>query len=237
MRPLWFILIMLISGSSAAQHVGDEDIPLKEVNVNGAKIRYKVGTLGKSNLKHDGGFYMRNTEEVAIFLKEDNIPTNSFLDEVMIYITNEGIPTANFMVHVYAKDDTSNWPGKELTKKVAHAEKGNEWVKVNFADKRIQVKDVLIISVEWLAGNENDDTPWTIEKYGKYSTASAKPHNGAVLGATCDYGMMNLHFVTYAREPRQWYYASLPGKKVKRGMMRFDGQWNPMIYCTYTYRK
>jgi hypothetical protein len=239
MRLLFLALILLLSNETIAQAIGKDDIELKEVVVNGKKIKYKVGTIGKSNVKHDGGYYMRNSEEVAIFLQEEGIPAKSFLNEVFIFITDEGKPTANFMVHVYAKDDTSNWPGKELTKKIAHAEKGDEWVKVDFSDRRILVKDILIVSVEWLEGNGNDDTPWQREdkRHPLWSTSSYINHNGQVLGSTNDYGMTDLTFTTKAGNLKEWCYSMNPGRKVRRGGMRFSHQWNPMIYCTYTYSK
>jgi hypothetical protein len=153
---------------------------LKEVVIKDVSWKGRSGYIGKKKSKHTGDCYQTYGEEIAVYLKRDKRKTG-ILKEVSVYITDEGAPDSKFRIHIYGKDSVTNLPAQELTDSnlIVHGTTGNEWVKVDFSNKRIPVKDGVFISVEWIAGHGNTDSTLQSAKH-----AEVRNLNGQVLGLT-----------------------------------------------------
>ncbi len=199
-----------------------ESTSLKEVVVTAETGKVRRRILGKKKLRHISDCYQKYGEEDAVFLYADKVNKNT-LKEVFVYITNEGVPDTKFRIHIYEKEPGTNLPGKELTDSnlVVHANKGNEWVQVNLASKRISVSGGVFISVEWIAGHGNNELALTSKKH-----AEITDHNGQVLGLARNYGVPYMcHRSSFHNE---WKSA------IDYGL---NPSFCPMIYGTYTYHK
>lgn len=199
---------------------------LREVSIVGKKGKTRRGTLGRprKKLDHDGDCYRRYGSETAILLDADTAH-DGILDAVYVYITGEGEPQTKFRIHVYEKAEL---PGNEITDSnvVVQARKGNSWVRVDLAARRIPVNEGLFISVEWVAGYGNNQQALQSEK-----NPEVVNYNGQVLGITASYGKPSR---TYSRKPfaKEWEYYDAADAQRKGGYFL-----NPMIMATYTYVK
>lgn len=199
---------------------------LKEVEITLNKGKLTTGYLGKSrkHMSYIGDCYRFYGSETAIKLRA-NPEKNGMLKEVYVYITDDGRYDTKFRVHIYKWDDL---PTTEITDSnvIVQAEEGNSWVKVDLSKKKIPLGEGLFVSVEWVSGFGNVEQPL---QSGKNPDVTG--YNGQVLGLTSDYGKPSK---TYSRKPfsDKWIYYDAPDAQRHGGYFL-----NPMIYCTYTYRK
>ncbi len=72
------------------------------------------------------------------------------MKEVYIFVTAGNNPSADFGICIYEKDSL---PLKRLTpgEIIAHAQNGNEWVRVDLSDKHIPVNDGIYVAVLWIS--------------------------------------------------------------------------------------
>jgi len=206
------------------------NIQLNEVAITPKKGKIKVGVLGKRNISNkispghqSGKAYGKYGTEWGIFLKSDSA-RDGFLKEVFVYVTDEGIPTTKFRIHVYEADLVTWMPSKDITDSnvIVHANRGNEWVRVDLSNKSIPVKVGVTISVEWISGHGNNPNKWS-----NYISDSL---NGQVIGMTQDYwrrGYITGHHNVFNGE---WEFKQYPNHWKKNFI-------NLMIYATYTYLK
>lgn len=185
---------------------------LAEVSVE-AKAWQRSGKskiLGKSKLKATGEMYMNVGTEYGIFLDTKGAK-NGILEEVVVYVTSTGIPDSRFRIHIYDAAERSKLPNDDISggNIIAHAEKGNEWVKINVRDKNIKIPDAIIVSVEWISGYGNNPA---IQNKG------VMKYQGQVIGLTTDYGA-------------QYKYVKFI---FQDNLQAVNREWLvPMIYCTY----
>ncbi len=185
---------------------------LAEVSVE-AKASQRSGKskiLGKSKLKQGGEMYMNVGTEYGIFLDSKGAK-NGILEEVVVYVTSTGIPDSRFRIHVYDANERSKLPINDISggNIIAHAEKGNEWVKVNVRDKNIKIPDAIIVSIEWISDHGNN---LAIQNKG------VMKYQGQVIGLTTDYGAQSKYVKFIFQD----------------NLQAANKEWLvPMIYCTY----
>lgn len=209
---------------------------LEQVTISSKKVKTKKAVLGKRKIRHDGGIYMINGEEVAIYFKPSS-RHNAFLKNIFIYVTDEGIPQANFKVHVY-KFDSDNIGTNLMHPVIAHATQGDEWVKIDVSKERIPANKGLYVSIEWIP-DSNDTRRWHEDALPKYYVSGNRDDdfNGQVIGLTWGYGRQLLSFVRYANDPQEWQSANLEILDHNAIRYKVKREINPMVYCTYTYYK
>ncbi len=194
------------------------------VVATGKNKYYRQGILGKDKLKPFGICTGETGDEWAIFLDADSAK-HGVLDQIFIYILRDGIPNARFQVHVY-DIDTPGIPGRDLldTILIAHANTGNEWVKVDVSSMQVPVGMGIFISVEWVAGYNNNMQLVMSRKY-----PAQPPFNGQVVAFTEGYHKRgSLMFRRNALEDTAWEYMILGGETKKSVL-------NAMVYATYHY--
>ncbi len=185
---------------------------LAEVSVE-AKASQRSGKskiIGKSKLKVGGEMYMNVGTEYGIFLDTKG-GKNGILEEVVVYVTATGIPDSRFRIHIYDADARSRLPINDISggNIIAHAEKGNEWVKINVRDKNIKIPDAIIVSVEWISDYGNN---LSIQSKG------VMKYQGQVIGLTTDYGAQSKYVKFIFQD----------------NLQAANNEWLvPMIYCTY----
>lgn len=225
-----------IKGDSATAKLHPANVLLAEVNVSGKKRETRKVVLGRRKIRHDGGIYMINGDEVAVYFKPAS-KNNAFLKNIFIYVTDEGIPQANFKVHVY-KFDSDDIGTNIMQPVITHATQGDEWVKINVSKERISANNGLYVSIEWIP-DSNNTRPWHEDTLPKYYLSGNRNNdfNGQVIGLTWGYGRQLLSFVRYTNDPQEWQSANLGILDHNAIRYKVKHEINPMIYCTYTYYK
>jgi hypothetical protein len=199
---------------------------LKETTI-GAGVTHltkKHAIMGNNNLKPFGECYGNFGSEKAIFLRADS-SRHGLLENVCFHIADDGQPTTRYRIHVY-DIDTNYLPGTDLLDSVvtAHASHGNEWVCTNLSHYQIAVGRGLFVSMEWVRGYGNKETPVPSHKH-RY-----EPNvYGQVLSFTESYRKQG-SLLYQRRNNGPWQYM-VAGGTSKRNLL------NPAIYATYTYVK
>lgn len=214
---------------------------LDEVTVGVNWGRTREAVAGSRRSLHQAGCYLLFKDEIAMFLPADSA-LKGLLKEVNVYITKDGMAHKNkFLIHVYRRDSATGAPGEEVTDTaiVAGARRGNEWVGADLGSRKIQVKDGLFVSVEWIFGYDNDGFPWPMHGETNYYAGEdslRQFYNGQVLGLTW---LNNVKPIVYRRYARTTFDKTAPGKwfltPPTAGGCRHNECITPMMYYTYTY--
>lgn len=188
---------------------------LSEVTISYKKKKMKTGQLGIRS-KSFGDAYFAPGIENGIYFTGNHVK-NGYIKNIYVYVRDKGVPTNKFRVHVYEADTSIQLPIADITDTnlIVHAIKGEEWVEIDVSNKRIPVKNGLIISMEWLDGFGNDNT---MQNQGTIQ------FKGQVLGLT------RFNGIQYT------YHRNIFAPDGYKEQSKFD-YLVPMIYCTYTYPK
>jgi len=196
------------------------------INADNENGEIKQGILGKRNLEPYGLCADILGSENAILLHAD-ADRHGMLQEVFFYITKEGIPDSKFRVHVYGLD-RSFMPGADLldSNVIVHADKGDEWVRVDVSSRHILIGGGVFISMEWLSGSGNNPnlvtTKGNKEQYKFNSVVLAMTKGYRHQGSSLHFQRSNFYHQWHRSDPERDHH---------------DKDLNPMIYATYTYRK
>ena len=212
---------------------------LQEAVVGAHSNRLREAVSGHTGSLHQAGCYLLFKDEIALWLPADST-RNGVLKDVNVYITKEGKAHRNkFQVHIYLPDSTGA-PGEEVTDTalVLAADRGNEWVSADIANRKIQAGKGLFLSVEWIFGYDNDGFPWPLHGQTNYYAGNdslRQFYNGQVLGLNWQEGKPRV----YRRYARTTYEKTSPDKwfltPPTLGGCRRGDCITPMMYYTYTY--
>lgn len=170
--------------SESTFYLTQKNIELSEITVTYKKCVEKSYGVRQKN-KHSSSVLTSGSTNLNLALF---IPNNShkegFISEISYYILNDGVPDAPFRVRIYAKDENSNCPGKDILTKslIVKGDPNGGWITICIDSLGIKFpKEGVFIGFEWLY----DYTNYHYEL--KNSAGNIKDCYGQVVGLTNKY--------------------------------------------------